>query len=63
LNTVDYFGGRFEFAWAWWLPNFVAGLFFGLLREKTRSILAGSIIHGLGDVLGRVPALLPGAER
>jgi uncharacterized protein len=59
LNTVDYFGGRFDFAWAWWLPNFAAGLIFGLLREKTRSILAGGIIHGLADVLASVPALLP----
>jgi membrane protease YdiL (CAAX protease family) len=59
LNTVDYFGGRFDFAWSWWLPNFASGLFFGFLREKTKSVLAGSIIHGLLDVLASVPALLP----
>jgi membrane protease YdiL (CAAX protease family) len=45
--------------WWWWLPNFASGLFFGFLREKTRSVLAGSIIHGLLDVLASVPALLP----
>lgn len=59
LNTVDYFGGRYEFAWWWWLPNFASGLFFGLLRERTGSILAGAVIHGLTDVAARVPALLP----
>jgi membrane protease YdiL (CAAX protease family) len=59
LNTVDYFAGRYDFAWWWWLPNFVSGLFFGFVREKTRSVLAGSILHGLGDVLADVPALLP----
>lgn len=59
LNTVDYFNGRWDFAWWWWLPNFVVGLFFGVLREKAGSVLAGSIIHGLTDVLAEVPSLLP----
>jgi membrane protease YdiL (CAAX protease family) len=59
LNTVDYFGRRFDFAWWWWLPNFASGLFYGLLRERTKSILAGGIMHGLTDVLACVPALLP----
>jgi uncharacterized protein len=58
FNTVDYFNGRYDFAWLWWLPNFASGLFFGLLRERTNSVLAGGIIHGLGDVFARVPALL-----
>jgi membrane protease YdiL (CAAX protease family) len=58
LNTVDYVGGRFDFAWSWWLPNFAGGLFYGLLRERTNSILAGAIIHGLSDVASSVPALL-----
>jgi membrane protease YdiL (CAAX protease family) len=58
LNTVDYFSGRFDFAWLWWFPNFAGGLFFGILRARTKSVLAGGIIHGLTDVLARVPALL-----
>lgn len=57
FNTVDYFNGRFDFAWIWWLPNFASGLFFGLLREKTKSVLAGGIVHGLTDVFSSVPAL------
>jgi membrane protease YdiL (CAAX protease family) len=59
LNTVDYFAGRFDFAWLWMLVNFFSGLFFGVLREKTGSILPGAIVHGLEDVLGSVPSLLP----
>lgn len=58
LNTVDYFGGRDDFAWWWFPPNFAVGLFFGLLREKTGSVLAGAIMHGLSDVLATIPALI-----
>jgi len=59
LNTVDYFNGRWDFAWWWGVTNFVTGLFYGLLREKTGSILAGAVHHGLTDVLAEVPPLLP----
>jgi membrane protease YdiL (CAAX protease family) len=59
LNTVDYFSGRLDFSWWWGLMNFAAGIFFGCLREKTGSVLAGAIAHGLGDVLQETPALLP----
>jgi membrane protease YdiL (CAAX protease family) len=58
LNTVDYFNGRFEFAWLWWATNFATGLFFGCLREGTGSILPGAVVHGLEDVLAEVPGLL-----
>lgn len=59
LNPVDYFSGRWDFAWWWWLPSFVSGLFYGCLREKTGSILAGGVHHGLMDVMAEVPSLLP----
>jgi membrane protease YdiL (CAAX protease family) len=58
LNTVDYFSGRFEFAWLWWGTNFFAGLFFGCLRERTGGVLPGAITHGVQDVLAEVPGLL-----
>jgi membrane protease YdiL (CAAX protease family) len=58
LNTVDYFTGRWDFAWWWGLPNFVSGLFYGCLRQKTGSIVAGGVHHGLADVMASVPALL-----
>ena len=59
LNTVDYFDGRFEFAWLWCVTNFCSGLFFGCLREKAKSVFPGAVLHGLGDVLATIPALLP----
>jgi membrane protease YdiL (CAAX protease family) len=58
LNTVDYFGGRFDFAWLWWGTNFFTGLFFGCLRERIGSVLPGGIIHGVQDVLAVLPGLL-----
>ena len=58
LNTVDYFSGRFEFAWLWWGTNFCAGLFFGCLREGTGSVLPGVVVHSVQDVLAEVPGLL-----
>lgn len=58
LLPTDYFAERFDFAW-WKLPQyFASGLFFGVLREKTGSVLAGALIHGLTDVAGKVPELL-----
>jgi hypothetical protein len=59
FNTVDYFHGHWNFSWLWWWPNFGAGLFFGVLRAKIGSVVAGGMIHGMTDVLARVPALLP----
>jgi membrane protease YdiL (CAAX protease family) len=59
LNTVDYFNGRWDFAWWWGLTNFVTGLFYGCLREKTGSILPCAVHHGITDVLAEVPSLLP----
>jgi membrane protease YdiL (CAAX protease family) len=59
MNTVDYFNGRWEIAW-WWLPvNFVSGVYYGCLREKTGSIVAGGVQHGVFDVLARIHSLLP----
>jgi membrane protease YdiL (CAAX protease family) len=60
LNTVDYFTGHFEFAWWLGVMNIFAGLFFGMLREKTGSIMAGGVAHGLMDVLVQVPRILAG---
>src|SRR5205823_5646512 len=58
LNTVDYFGGRWDFAWWWWPPAFASGLFYGCLREKTGSVLAGGVHHGLVDVLAQLPGMM-----
>ena len=58
LNSVDYFHGHFEFAWWYGLQNCFVGLFYGCMREKTESVLAGGVTHGLVDVLARVSVML-----
>jgi hypothetical protein len=59
LNTVDYFGGRFDFGWGYGLQNVFTGLFFGFVRAKTGSVMPGAIVHGLEDAFARIPNLLP----
>jgi membrane protease YdiL (CAAX protease family) len=58
LNTVDYFHGRYDFGWRMGVQNIFSGLFYGLIRARTGSILPGAIEHGLSDVLARVPNLI-----
>lgn len=58
LNPFNPFIGRFELAWWWGFSSFFVGLFLGLVREKTDSIVAAGIAHGLPDAVGEVFALL-----
>jgi membrane protease YdiL (CAAX protease family) len=58
LNTVDYFHGRFDINWLMGVSSIFVGLYFGLIRARTQSILPGAILHGLTDVLARLPNLL-----
>ena len=55
LNTVDYFHGHVNFAWWYGVQSCFTGLFYGCLRQKTGSIIAGGVTHGLTDVLASVP--------
>jgi uncharacterized protein len=54
LNTFDYFEGPYEFSWQQGVSISFAGLFFGLLRDKTGSIVAGGVAHGLSDTTAHV---------
>lgn len=58
LNTVDYFAGRYEFAWSWGLMNACAGVFLGFMRERTASILPGAVAHAVNDIVQQVPAFM-----
>lgn len=60
LNTVNYFEGRWTFAVGYGLQSVFAGLYYGVLRERTDSILAGAITHGVVDVAARIPGLVSG---
>lgn len=58
LNTVDYFHGNYQFAWWYGLQSCFVGLFYGCLREKTESVVAGGVTHGLVNVLARVSVMI-----
>lgn len=60
LNTVDYFAGTWEFRWWHALATFAAP--YGFLREKTGSIVAPAILHGLIDVIGNTGRLVQGVR-
>jgi membrane protease YdiL (CAAX protease family) len=46
--------------WGWALWTFFGGLFSGILREKTGTLLAPGIAHGLPDALGEPLRMLMG---
>lgn len=55
LNTANIWFGDFNLAWWWGTFTFVGGLLFGLIREKTNSVVASGTLHGLeavGEGLG-----------
>lgn len=47
FNGFNPFLGKFSLAWPWGLWTVFSGLAFGYLREKTGSIVAPAILHGL----------------
>jgi hypothetical protein len=49
LNPVDYFAGSFHFAW--WHGLVTMCTPYGFLRERTGSVVAPAVMHGLIDVL------------
>jgi membrane protease YdiL (CAAX protease family) len=58
LNPVDYFQGRYDFAWGSGIVSACSGCYYGCLREKTGSILASGIAHGLAGVMTEIPRVL-----
>ena len=51
LSKVDLASGQIEFTWAWGLWTFFGGFVFSYIREKTGSIVAPAIVHGLPQAL------------
>jgi membrane protease YdiL (CAAX protease family) len=58
LNTVDYFHGRIDFNRRMGVQSIFVGAYYGLLRSCTKSVLAGAVVHGISDVLARIPNIL-----
>ena len=60
LNSVNYFEGRFTFAWGFAVANVFTGLLYGSLREATGSVVAPVVTHATLDVLVIIPGLIAG---
>lgn len=58
LNPFDPLNGSFGLAWWWGFWTFFSGIFYGFVREKTGSVVAAGIAHGLPDAVGEAIALL-----
>ena len=52
FNTYDPALGLASLSWGWALFTTFSGLFFGILREKTGSLLGCGLVHGLPDAVG-----------
>ena len=52
FNTYDPTVGLASLSWGWALFATFGGLFFGILREKTGTLVAPGIAHGLPDAVG-----------
>ncbi|MBN1937768.1 MAG: CPBP family intramembrane metalloprotease [Anaerolineae bacterium] len=60
FNTYNPAAGQHRLAWGWALFATFSGLFFGLIREKTGSLLGCGIAHGLPDAVGEALGRLMG---
>lgn len=60
LNSYNPSIGQYSLAWWWGLWTIVGGFFFGLIREKTSSIIAPGLAHGVLDAVGEGSAVLFG---
>jgi membrane protease YdiL (CAAX protease family) len=56
LNTYRPALGLSSLSWGWALSTFVGGLMLGAIREKTGTLLAPGIAHGLPDAVGEALA-------
>ncbi len=52
FNTYDPAIGPASLSWGWALFTTFGGFFFGILREKTGTLVAPGIAHGLPDAVG-----------
>ena len=51
LNIGSLVAGRWELAWWWGLWTFFGGLVLGFVKEKSGSIIAPAILHGLPQAI------------
>lgn len=56
FNTYDSMIGFRSLSWGWAVSTSFSGLLFGFIREKTGTLLAPGIAHGLPDAVGEAVA-------
>ncbi len=57
LNPYDYFTHSGRLNWIWGMTT-ASAVAYGLLREKTGSVVTPMILHGFVNLAGRLPAML-----
>lgn len=57
LNLGSLAGGDWQLTWWWGLWTFFAGLVLGFVREKTGSIIAPTLLHGLPQAIAAILGL------
>jgi len=58
--TTSLITGQINLYWAWGFWTFFGGLVFGLVREKSESVLAPALLHGLPQAIASaVMVMLP----
>jgi membrane protease YdiL (CAAX protease family) len=60
FNTYNSMTGFRSLSWGWAIFATFSGLFFGFMREKTGTLLAPGIAHGLPDAVGEALANVAG---
>lgn len=60
LNNFNPFISDYRLWWGWGLWTCAGGVFFGLIREKTGSLVAPGIAHGLLDAVAESLAIVLG---
>jgi uncharacterized protein len=60
FNTYDPAIGFASLSWGWALSATCGGLLFGIIREKTGSLLACGLAHGLPDAVGETLGIIFG---
>jgi len=53
LNLGSLAAGHWQLTWWWGLWTFFTGLVFGLVREKSGSIVAPALLHGLPQAIAQ----------
>lgn len=60
INNFNPLIGDYRLWWGWGLWTFAGGIFFGLIREKSGSLVAPGIAHGLLDAVAESLAIVFG---